>query len=47
MDLTKKTETELKALAYDNLVQIEMCQMNIKMINEALAKKSEEKKKSK
>lgn len=40
MDITQKTEVELKALAYDLLVQIEQSQMNIRTINEELKKRS-------
>lgn len=42
MDITKLTETELKALAFDQLVSIERGQMNIKAINEELASRGEQ-----
>lgn len=35
------TDTELKALAFDNLSQMEQCQVNIKVINEELKKRKE------
>lgn len=37
------TETELKAMAYDNLATIEMAQANIKAINEELKARAEAK----
>jgi hypothetical protein len=48
MDISKKTEVELKALAYDELAKIEIAQSNLRAINEAmdaLAKKVEKEKK--
>ena len=44
MDITKMTITELKALAYDQLVELERVQTNIKAINEQIRKRPEEKK---
>lgn len=35
--------TELKALAFDQLVQIEQCQVNIKTLNQKIADKSKAK----
>ena len=39
MDLTNKTETELKALAYDQLVALEQTQNNIRVLNQELQKR--------
>ena len=36
------SETELKAVAYDNLAQIEQCQNNLKVINDELKNRSQE-----
>ena len=41
MDITKKTDVELKALAYDELVKKSMAQSNIEMINGELAKRKQ------
>lgn len=35
-----KTDIELKALAYDQLATIEMCQNNLKLINQELTERS-------
>lgn len=40
MDLTIMSITELKAVAYDVLVQIEQQQNNLRLINQEIAKKS-------
>jgi len=40
MDLTKLSETELKALAYDELVRMETIKSNILIINQELGKRS-------
>ena len=42
MDLTKLTIEQLKALAYDNIVEFEMRQNNLKVINEELARRRTE-----
>ena len=42
MDLSKKTVEELKALAYDQLVQLQITQRNINLLDEAIAKKQAE-----
>jgi hypothetical protein len=38
--MQNKTDIELKALAYDQLATIEMCQNNLKLINQELAERS-------
>jgi len=40
MDITQKTEIELKAIAYDVLAQIEQGQANLRAINQELANRS-------
>lgn len=40
MDLNKMSVTELKALWFDQLMQIEQCQLNIKSIGQAIKEKS-------
>lgn len=40
MDISQKTVTELKAIAYDLLVQIEGYQKNLAIVNAEIAKKS-------
>lgn len=40
MDISQKTLTELKAIAYDLLVQIEGFQKNLAIVNSEIAKKS-------
>ena len=40
MDITQKTVTELKALAFDFLVQIEQGQNNLRAINAEIAKRN-------
>lgn len=35
------SETELKAIAYDNLAQIEQCQLVIKAVNQELSLRKE------
>lgn len=37
--ISNLTVVELKALAYDQLAQIELCQQNLRLINQELAKK--------
>ncbi len=39
MDITKMTVTELKALGYDLLVQMQQCQQNIQILNAEIAKR--------
>jgi hypothetical protein len=39
--MEKYTTEQLKAIAYDNLVAIERSQLEIKLINEELAKRSQ------
>jgi hypothetical protein len=39
MDITKKTDIELKALAFDMLKSLEGLQNNIRIINQELAKR--------
>jgi hypothetical protein len=39
MDISQKTVTELKAIAYDLLVQIEGFQKNLAIVNAEIAKK--------
>jgi hypothetical protein len=39
MDLTKLTTEELKALAYDNIVQVGILNRNIQMIEEEISKR--------
>lgn len=41
MDISQKTVTELKAIAYDLLVQIEGYQKNLAIVNAEIAKKSQ------
>jgi len=41
MDLTKQTEVELKALAYDEMVKAQTAQSNVQVINQELAKRNE------
>ncbi len=38
MDIANLNETELKALFYDELMKKEQAEMNLRIINEALAK---------
>ena len=40
MDITTKTEVELKAMIYDQLVIVERTQQNIKFLNEELQKRA-------
>jgi hypothetical protein len=40
--MDKYTTEQLKAIAYDNLVAIERSQLEIKLINEELAKRAKE-----
>jgi hypothetical protein len=40
MNITEKTDTELKALGYDQLRSIEVAQSNLRMINEELTRRS-------
>jgi hypothetical protein len=42
MELNTKTVTELKAIAYDLLVEAEQTQKNIQIVNQVIAKKLEE-----
>ena len=42
MDLTKMTVIELKAVAYDLFVQLEVTQKNLQLVNQEIAKKSKE-----
>ncbi len=42
MDLTKMSLTELKSLAYDQLVQIEQNQNNLRLINTEISKRPKE-----
>jgi hypothetical protein len=39
MDITKASEVELKALAYDEVVKLEQSQTNLRIINQELAKR--------
>jgi len=41
MDLSTKTMTELKAMAYDNLNQLEVTKQNLNILNEAMKKREE------
>lgn len=41
MDISQKTVTELKAIAYDLLVQIDGFQKNLAIVNAEIAKKSQ------
>lgn len=41
MDISQKTVTELKAIAYDLLVQIEGYQKNLAIVNAEITKKSQ------
>jgi len=41
MDITKISVAELKALAYDSLVQLDAIQKNLQIINAELAKRNE------
>lgn len=43
MDLTKMSVTELKSLAYDQLVMIENIQKNLVAINQEISKRDKEK----
>lgn len=47
MDISKKSDTELKALAYDCLAIIEANQNNLRLINEELARRQEKSTKNK
>lgn len=40
MDLDNLSIVELKALVYDNLLQIEKCQMNAKIVNDKIKEKT-------
>lgn len=42
MDLTKLSTQELKALAYDQLVEMQRAQNNINLINAEIAKQEKE-----
>ncbi len=42
MDITKMTVVELKAVAYDLFVQLEITQKNLQAVNQEIAKKSKE-----
>jgi hypothetical protein len=41
MDITKMSDTELKALAYDQMAQIQLSQGNLQVINTELAKRNQ------
>jgi len=41
MDITKLDLKELKALAYDQLTEIEQCQINLKAINIEISNKKD------
>lgn len=41
MDIKKITTESLKAIAYDNLVQLEQAQKNIKIINDELVSRTQ------
>lgn len=43
IDLTKKTEDELKVIAYDLLVSMEVTKQNLKLVNQVLADRVMEK----
>lgn len=43
-DISKMNETELKALAYDLLSQIESTQANLRLVNSEISKKLKDKK---
>jgi len=45
MDITKLSLIELKAMAYDTLANLEMYKKNLDILNQEIAKKSEEEKK--
>jgi hypothetical protein len=40
--MEKYTNEQLKAIAYDNIVAIERSQLELKLINEELAKRSQQ-----
>lgn len=40
IDLGKKTEDELKVIAYDLLVQLEVTQNNLRIVNSELSKRA-------
>lgn len=42
MDITNKSLTELKAIAYDLLVQIQGMQSSLNVVNDLIAKKAKE-----
>lgn len=46
MDITQKTVIELKALAFDTLIQIEQSQKNLTTLNKAIAQKLQEEQKA-
>jgi hypothetical protein len=46
MDLNKLTTTELKALAFDQMVEIEKYQKNLQLVNQVLAQKVQEESKT-
>lgn len=37
IDIKKLSDIEIKALAYDELVRLELCQNNLKILNQELA----------
>ena len=43
MDITQLSDTELKALAYDQFATIEVAQKNVQAINAELAKRAQSK----
>jgi hypothetical protein len=45
MDITKYTVTELKAFAFDILVQIERLQKDLQALNQAIGQKMQEEQK--
>ncbi len=40
IDLTKKTEDELKVIAYDLLVKLDIIKQNLQIVNQELAKRA-------
>lgn len=41
IDITKMDLKELKAMAYDEIAKIELCQNNLKMLNAEIEKRNE------
>lgn len=42
LDITKLSVTELKSLAYDEMARLEICQTNLRAINQEIAKRNQQ-----